>query len=234
MPRAERWNCSSVLQANELSGNSSITDRTSPYTSEWRNRPEIARLSLTKPDIEPRTRINQHSVGARASTISPRMPPHRPRNSRRMGLAIRSRIQNTPFTKQKMIPVLANHRRTGQASEIFNGWVGEGAIRVREIHGRCTTEVISWPFGYGSVRNPSVQGRKTGSHGTKAVGGFATDTAVFFNGTTGYTMYVSTRCFDRSLFTSSDSWVRRALWQDELDYRHGTGHRVGHFLNVHE
>ncbi len=147
MPRAERWNCSSVLQANELSGNSSITDRTSPYTSEWRNRPEIARLSLTKPDIEPRTRINQHSVGARASTISPRMPPHRPRNSRRMGLAIRSRIQNTPFTKQKMIPVLANHRRTGQASEIFNGWVGEGAIRVREIHGRCTTEVISCHLG---------------------------------------------------------------------------------------
>jgi len=24
------------------------------------------------------------------------------------------------------------------------------------------------------------------------------------------------------------------LWQDGLDYRHGTGHGVGHFLNVHE
>ncbi len=27
---------------------------------------------------------------------------------------------------------------------------------------------------------------------------------------------------------------RRALWEDGLDYRHGTGHGVGHFLNVHE
>jgi len=24
------------------------------------------------------------------------------------------------------------------------------------------------------------------------------------------------------------------LWRDGLDYRHGTGHGVGHFLNVHE
>jgi len=31
-----------------------------------------------------------------------------------------------------------------------------------------------------------------------------------------------------------DSFARRALWQDGLDYRHGTGHGVGHFLNVHE
>ncbi|KAG8830122.1 hypothetical protein FRC17_005374 [Serendipita sp. 399] len=31
-----------------------------------------------------------------------------------------------------------------------------------------------------------------------------------------------------------DAFARRALWQDGLDYRHGTGHGVGHFLNVHE
>jgi len=45
------------------------------------------------------------------------------------------------------------------------------------------------------------------------------DTAVFPNGTTGYII---------------DAFARRALWQDGLDYRHGTGHGVGHFLNVHE
>jgi len=45
------------------------------------------------------------------------------------------------------------------------------------------------------------------------------DTAVFPVGTTGFVI---------------DSWARRALWQDGLDYRHGTGHGVGHFLNVHE
>ncbi|KAJ3507038.1 hypothetical protein NLJ89_g6529 [Agrocybe chaxingu] len=50
-------------------------------------------------------------------------------------------------------------------------------------------------------------------------GHIAIDTGVFPNGTTGYLI---------------DSWARRALWQDGLDYRHGTGHGVGHFLNVHE
>ncbi len=31
-----------------------------------------------------------------------------------------------------------------------------------------------------------------------------------------------------------DILARRALWKDGLDYGHGTGHGVGHFLNVHE
>ncbi|POW11762.1 hypothetical protein PSTT_04999 [Puccinia striiformis] len=31
-----------------------------------------------------------------------------------------------------------------------------------------------------------------------------------------------------------DSFARQFLWLDGLDYRHGTGHGVGHFLNVHE
>jgi Xaa-Pro aminopeptidase len=31
-----------------------------------------------------------------------------------------------------------------------------------------------------------------------------------------------------------DLIARAPLWQDGLDYRHGTGHGVGHFLNVHE
>jgi Xaa-Pro aminopeptidase len=31
-----------------------------------------------------------------------------------------------------------------------------------------------------------------------------------------------------------DSHARRSLWEDGLDYEHGTGHGVGAFLNVHE
>lgn len=31
-----------------------------------------------------------------------------------------------------------------------------------------------------------------------------------------------------------DILARQFLWADGLDYRHGTGHGVGHFLNVHE
>ncbi|KAI0747142.1 Creatinase/aminopeptidase [Daedaleopsis nitida] len=50
-------------------------------------------------------------------------------------------------------------------------------------------------------------------------GHIAIDTAIFPNGTTGYIL---------------DPFARRPLWEDGLDYRHGTGHGVGHFLNVHE
>ncbi|GAA5995320.1 aminopeptidase P [Rhodotorula paludigena] len=50
-------------------------------------------------------------------------------------------------------------------------------------------------------------------------GHLAIDRAVFPSTTTGYML---------------DPFARAALWQDGLDYRHGTGHGVGHFLNVHE
>lgn len=50
-------------------------------------------------------------------------------------------------------------------------------------------------------------------------GHIAMDTVIFPAGTTGYIV---------------DSFARRPLWEDGLDYRHGTGHGVGHFLNVHE
>ncbi|KAG0018511.1 hypothetical protein BGZ82_000415 [Podila clonocystis] len=50
-------------------------------------------------------------------------------------------------------------------------------------------------------------------------GHIAIDSAVFPDGTTGYLL---------------DILSRRALWSDGLDFRHGTGHGVGAFLNVHE
>ncbi|KAG0342070.1 hypothetical protein BG004_005766 [Podila humilis] len=50
-------------------------------------------------------------------------------------------------------------------------------------------------------------------------GHIAIDTAVFPDGTSGYLL---------------DILARRALWADGLDFRHGTGHGVGSFLNVHE
>lgn len=31
-----------------------------------------------------------------------------------------------------------------------------------------------------------------------------------------------------------DTLARKALWDVGLDYAHGTGHGIGHFLNVHE
>jgi Xaa-Pro aminopeptidase len=50
-------------------------------------------------------------------------------------------------------------------------------------------------------------------------GHIAIDRCVFPLGTTGYLL---------------DPFARQALWRDGLDFRHGTGHGVGAFLNVHE
>ena len=50
-------------------------------------------------------------------------------------------------------------------------------------------------------------------------GVIALATAVFPKGTTGFAL---------------DAFARRALWMEGLDYRHGTGHGVGSYLNVHE
>jgi len=50
-------------------------------------------------------------------------------------------------------------------------------------------------------------------------GNIALDLAIFPKGTTGYAL---------------DSLARQHLWRNGLDYRHGTGHGVGSYLNVHE
>ncbi|RKP12010.1 putative aminopeptidase P, cytoplasmic [Piptocephalis cylindrospora] len=50
-------------------------------------------------------------------------------------------------------------------------------------------------------------------------GHISLDRAIFPPGTTGYSL---------------DVLARAPLWKDGLDYRHGTGHGVGSFLNVHE
>ncbi|EWZ38335.1 xaa-Pro aminopeptidase [Fusarium oxysporum Fo47] len=50
-------------------------------------------------------------------------------------------------------------------------------------------------------------------------GHISLDQAIFPKGTTGFAL---------------DSLARQHLWKNGLDYRHGTGHGVGSFLNVHE
>ncbi|KAJ6469378.1 peptidase M24, structural domain-containing protein [Mycena sanguinolenta] len=56
-------------------------------------------------------------------------------------------------------------------------------------------------------------------------GHIAIDTAVFPNGTTVIAL--------ESDYNASDAFARKPLWQDGLG-SHGTGHGVGHYLNVHE
>ena len=50
-------------------------------------------------------------------------------------------------------------------------------------------------------------------------GVIALDTAIFPKGTSGFAL---------------DTLARQFLWKEGLDYRHGTGHGVGSYLNVHE
>ncbi|KAH7924378.1 Creatinase/aminopeptidase [Leucogyrophana mollusca] len=76
-----------------------------------------------------------------------------------------------------------------------------------------TTDVTrTWHFGTPTAEEKRAFTRVLQGH-------ISIDSAVFPTGTSGYII---------------DSFARRALWQDGLDYRHGTGHGVGHFLNVHE
>ncbi|KAJ7584253.1 putative Xaa-Pro aminopeptidase P [Mycena floridula] len=76
-----------------------------------------------------------------------------------------------------------------------------------------TTDVTrTWHFGTPSAEEKRAFTRVLQGH-------IALDTLVFPNGTTGLLI---------------DAIARRPLWQDGLDYRHGTGHGLGHFLNVHE
>ncbi|PHH49520.1 putative Xaa-Pro aminopeptidase P [Ceratocystis fimbriata CBS 114723] len=50
-------------------------------------------------------------------------------------------------------------------------------------------------------------------------GNIALDMAIFPKGTSGFAL---------------DAMARQFLWKEGLDYRHGTGHGVGSYLNVHE
>ncbi|KAJ7753826.1 putative Xaa-Pro aminopeptidase P [Mycena metata] len=76
-----------------------------------------------------------------------------------------------------------------------------------------TTDVTrTWHFGTPNAEEKRAFTRVLQGH-------VAIDTAVFPVGTTGFLL---------------DAFARKALWQDGLDYRHGTGHGVGHYLNVHE
>ena len=45
---------------------------------------------------------------------------------------------------------------------------------------------------------------------------------------------ISTKFLEGTTGHQLDAICRRPLWQEGIDYKHGTGHGVGYFLNVHE
>ncbi|KIY53464.1 putative Xaa-Pro aminopeptidase P [Fistulina hepatica ATCC 64428] len=76
-----------------------------------------------------------------------------------------------------------------------------------------TTDVTrTWHFGTPTTIEKQAFTRVLQGH-------IALDTTIFPEGTSGYQL---------------DVFARRPLWEVGLDYRHGTGHGIGAFLNVHE
>lgn len=77
--------------------------------------------------------------------------------------------------------------------------------------GTCDT-TRTWIFGRPTPEQCEAYTRVLQGH-------IAIDSAIFPEGTNGHQL---------------DVLARKALWQDGMDYGHGTGHGVGSFLNVHE
>ena len=77
--------------------------------------------------------------------------------------------------------------------------------------GTCDT-TRTWIFGRPTDEQCEAYTRVLQGH-------IAIDSATFPEGTSGHQL---------------DVLARKALWQDGMDYGHGTGHGVGSFLNVHE
>lgn len=79
-----------------------------------------------------------------------------------------------------------------------------------------TTDVTrTWHFGSSTNISPTFK-----SHYTRVLkGNIAVDTMIFPTHTPGFVL---------------DVFARKALWDAQLDYGHGTGHGVGAALNVHE
>lgn len=59
-------------------------------------------------------------------------------------------------------------------------------------------------------------------------------TAVFPEKTPGSKVLLLFNSFIIFLGPAIDAFARMPLWKAGLNYRHGTGHGVGAFLNVHE
>ncbi|KAI8972165.1 Creatinase/aminopeptidase [Trametes punicea] len=135
-----------------------------------------------------------------------RLTEYRRKNAHYMGLAYENISASGP---NAALPHYTPHKSTARMIDRETPYLNDSGGQYRD--GTCdTTRTIH--FGRPTSEQCEAFTRVLQGH-------IAIDTAIFPEGTTGAKL---------------DVLARRALWQDGLNYMHGTGHGVGSFLNVHE
>ncbi|OJT06909.1 hypothetical protein TRAPUB_2229 [Trametes pubescens] len=135
-----------------------------------------------------------------------RLTEYRRRNKHYMGLAYESISASGP---NAALPHYTPHKAKARMIDRETPYLNDSGGQYRD--GTCDT-TRTYHFGRPTPDQCEAFTRVLQGH-------IAIDTAIFPEGTTGAKL---------------DVLARRALWQDGLNYMHGTGHGVGSFLNVHE
>ncbi|KAI0737462.1 Creatinase/aminopeptidase [Daedaleopsis nitida] len=135
-----------------------------------------------------------------------RLTEYRRKNKHYMGLAYENISASGP---NAALPHYVPHKATARMIDRETPYLNDSGGQYRD--GTCdTTRTVH--FGRPTPEQCEAFTRVLQGH-------IAIDTAIFPEGTSGANL---------------DVLARKALWQDGLNYMHGTGHGFGSFLNVHE
>jgi Xaa-Pro aminopeptidase len=135
-----------------------------------------------------------------------RLTEYRRSNKHFMGLAYENISASGP---NAALPHYSPTKSTASMIDRETPYLNDSGGQYKD--GTCDT-TRTWIFGRPTNEQCEAYTRVLQGH-------IAIDSAIFPEGTSGHQL---------------DVLARKALWQDGMDYGHGTGHGVGSFLNVHE
>ena len=135
-----------------------------------------------------------------------RLTEYRRANKHFMGLAYENISASGP---NAALPHYSPTKSTAAMIDRESPYLNDSGGQYKD--GTCDT-TRTWIFGRPTSDQCEAYTRVLQGH-------IAIDSAIFPEGTSGEKL---------------DVLARKALWQDGMDYGHGTGHGVGSFLNVHE
>ena len=135
-----------------------------------------------------------------------RLTEYRRTNKHFMGLAYENISASGP---NAALPHYSPTKSTAATIDRDSPYLNDSGGQYKD--GTCDT-TRTWVFGRPTSDQCEAYTRVLQGH-------IAIDSAIFPEGTSGHQL---------------DVLARKSLWQDGMDYGHGTGHGVGSFLNVHE